>query len=398
MVREGRVFISVATDPDFASNYYVTAYEVGAQVTSASSGTTATVRAGHGFAALDKFIVFRNGSYVANSYNTVSAVGATTLTITAFALAQDDILVNLAQDTGIATPLYDGNGLAVYSDMAYSSQLTNNTTQTDANGRFRYFYNNIPIWELVRDSLGAPFSIFLDTGVSGIAGPASSTDNAVVRWDGTNGQLTQNSVVTISDTGATTGITTLGVSGALTAAAAVTVGTTLTVTGTSTVAAVNASGTVAMAGAATVGTTLTVTGLVTMSAAATVGTTLTVTGAASLNSTLAVAGNTTISGFHMRSVNAAVTASTTHTQVGATALTKDINNVSVCANADDAVKLPSAVAGMMVSVFNNGAANLRIWPASGDNLGTGVDTVSAAFSAQSNVTFCCYDATNWEII
>lgn len=39
-----------------------------------------------------------------------------------------------------------------------------------------------------------------DAGVSGPAG-ASSTDNAIARWDGTTGRLLQDSVVTISDVG-----------------------------------------------------------------------------------------------------------------------------------------------------------------------------------------------------
>lgn len=37
-------------------------------------------------------------------------------------------------------------------------------------------------------------------GTALVAGPASSTDNAVVRWDGTGGNLVQNSVVTVADT------------------------------------------------------------------------------------------------------------------------------------------------------------------------------------------------------
>lgn len=43
--------------------------------------------------------------------------------------------------------------------------------------------------------------------------PGSSTDNAVVRWDGTGGGTIQNSVVTIDDVGATTGISTLQTTG-----------------------------------------------------------------------------------------------------------------------------------------------------------------------------------------
>ena len=40
-----------------------------------------------------------------------------------------------------------------------------------------------------------------------VVGPASATDNGVVRYDGTTGKLIQNSVVTISDTGAMSGVT-----------------------------------------------------------------------------------------------------------------------------------------------------------------------------------------------
>jgi len=55
------------------------------------------------------------------------------------------------------------------------------------------------------------------TGSGGdVVGPASATDNAIARFDTTTGKLIQNSVVTISDTGATTGVTTLGASTSVT--------------------------------------------------------------------------------------------------------------------------------------------------------------------------------------
>lgn len=49
---------------------------------------------------------------------------------------------------------------------------------------------------------------------SGVDGPGTSTDNAIVRFDGTTGDTIQNSVVLISDTGAVTGVTTIVASGA----------------------------------------------------------------------------------------------------------------------------------------------------------------------------------------
>jgi hypothetical protein len=57
-----------------------------------------------------------------------------------------------------------------------------------------------------------------------VDGPASSTDNAVARFDGTTGKLIQNSVVTIADsTGNMAGVGTLGV-GAITTSGALTYG------------------------------------------------------------------------------------------------------------------------------------------------------------------------------
>jgi hypothetical protein len=57
-----------------------------------------------------------------------------------------------------------------------------------------------------------------------VYGPASATDNAVARFDGTTGKIVQNSVVTIADTtGNMTGVGTLGV-GAITTSGALTYG------------------------------------------------------------------------------------------------------------------------------------------------------------------------------
>lgn len=76
-------------------------------------------------------------------------------------------------------------------------------------------------------------------GSGDVTGPASSTDNAVVRYDLTTGKIIQNSVVIISDAGAVTGVTTLAASTSvqtpsLTTGAAATAG---TVTGTWTLSA-----------------------------------------------------------------------------------------------------------------------------------------------------------------
>lgn len=63
-------------------------------------------------------------------------------------------------------------------------------------------------------------TVILDRGIAGppgpqglgdVDGPASATDNAVARFDGTTGKLIQNSNVTIDDTGNIAGVGTLAV-------------------------------------------------------------------------------------------------------------------------------------------------------------------------------------------
>jgi hypothetical protein len=53
-------------------------------------------------------------------------------------------------------------------------------------------------------------------GAGDVVGPSSATDNAVARFDTITGKLIQNSVVTVGDTGAVAGVSTLGMSGDLT--------------------------------------------------------------------------------------------------------------------------------------------------------------------------------------
>lgn len=100
-------------------------------------------------------------------------------------------------------------------------------------------------------------------------------------------------------------------------------------------------------------------------------------------------------GFLLSSTTAGITASVTQTQ-GQQPLTATINEISTIANNDDVVTLPAAAAGMMISIINNGANTLQIFPASGDDLGNGVDA-SDGLEANESVIFAAYDATNWSV-
>ena len=95
-------------------------------------------------------------------------------------------------------------------------------------------------------------------------------------------------------------------------------------------------------------------------------------------------------------VNAGLTASTNQTQ-GQGALTAQVNEISTVANDGDTVTLPSAVTGIEIEIINNGANTLRIFPASGDDLGlgTGASTSFEELEANERVKLVAYDITNW---
>ncbi len=91
----------------------------------------------------------------------------------------------------------------------------------------------------------------------------------------------------------------------------------------------------------------------------------------------------------------AIVANVTQTQ-GQSPLTAEFNEIGTVANEDDVVTLPTAVKGAIVMVDNDGANTLQIFPASGDNLGNGVD-VSIQLETGGLITFNALDATNWDV-
>lgn len=103
------------------------------------------------------------------------------------------------------------------------------------------------------------------------------------------------------------------------------------------------------------------------------------------------------------SVEEGITASTTQSQ-GQQPLVETANEIAVVANAGDTVTMPAATAGKFVWVTHNGAKNLQIFPASGDNFeGVAVDAsitmynnASGEFGAHSLAY--AQDADTWQIL
>jgi len=91
-----------------------------------------------------------------------------------------------------------------------------------------------------------------------------------------------------------------------------------------------------------------------------------------------------------------ITASTTQSQ-GQQVLAADINEISTCANANDVVTMPKARASKWVTIINNGAETLQIFPNIDDDLGSGANT-SVTLAAAGIVTYRAYDGTNWKTV
>ena len=96
------------------------------------------------------------------------------------------------------------------------------TTTNIAEGTNEYFTT-----AKARASVSAGTGISYDSGTGvitnsspslggDVVGPSSATDNAIARFDSTTGKLLQNSVVTVGDTGAVTGVTTASASTSVT--------------------------------------------------------------------------------------------------------------------------------------------------------------------------------------
>jgi len=83
-------------------------------------------------------------------------------------------------------------------------------------------------------------------------------------------------------------------------------------------------------------------------------------------------GTHTLRSNYHKSYETGITASTTQTQ-GNGVLTAAVNEIATVANDNDVVTLPVIAEGDEVSVINNGDNELQIFPASGENLGNGLN-------------------------
>lgn len=174
--RQGTILAANSSDstrPDFAANYTVTVYEVGAVVNGAQTGVgTVTVRAGHGVVANDYIMV---GTDTA-TFRLVASVTATTLVLDSGTLtvADKDVVVNLGPDTGTTAPNWDGSSISIYDEPSeVASAVSNSRVTCDSEGGYGYWTNAGDAWEVVRDGSGDPSEVI--TGAVRVRGFGAAT-------------------------------------------------------------------------------------------------------------------------------------------------------------------------------------------------------------------------------
>jgi len=101
----------------------------------------------------------------------------------------------------------------------------------------------------------------------------------------------------------------------------------------------------------------------------------------------------------MSSSTNAITAYAGGGQANAVALTASFNRVTTVASAADSVKLPTAVAGAQVTVFNKAATNsLNVFPATGDIINALSANAAYALAVTKGAIFTCVVTGTWDTI
>jgi hypothetical protein len=98
------------------------------------------------------------------------------------------------------------------------------------------------------------------------------------------------------------------------------------------------------------------------------------------------------------STAATLTAGTTQTQADGFPLLNQLNQISVCANDNDTVILPEALAGRSCVVVNDGANILQVFPAVDDSIDSGAVDASVTIAAGDTQVFTAISAVVWKTL
>ena len=148
------------------------------------------------------------------NYLDIAIAGMNSLTSSDFTAGA----LTIALTEGDASATNIAAGTAQYATIKVSSLAQNSTITAPASARSYRIINADATYNLIIKASGQTGVTFLpgttglvafngtDYEIVGVVGPASATDNAVVRFDSTTGQVIQNSGVTIDDSNNVSGV------------------------------------------------------------------------------------------------------------------------------------------------------------------------------------------------
>ena|SRR6056300_382593 len=112
--------------------------------------------------------------------------------------------------------------------------------------------------------------------------------------------------------------------------------------------------------------------------------------------TVTTSGDVTIGGQIQHGVTAAIGTAGSD-QGTANALVETLSVITTNAASTQGVKLPTAVAGRTVTVFNATATDCKLYPNSSDSIDGGSENASITLPANTSYTLSCKDSTDWRV-
>jgi hypothetical protein len=326
-----------------------------------STGTVPNARLSGSYAISITGSAGTAGTVTTNAQPNITSVG----TLTTLNVNNTITAVAFTANTGVFTG--NGSGLSAIN-------ASNVSTGTLAQARLA---NSTVVLGNTTLTLGGTV-----TTVAGLSSVTSTTFVGSLTGAATTaGTVTTAAQPNITSVGTLTG---LGVNGTITAT---------NITANTGVFTGNGSGLSAIAGANVTGTvsSATTAGTVTTAAQPNITSVGTLT---SLTSSGNISGaNLITSNYVIRSVSTGISAAGT-VQANATAITKELNVVSTVASGAG-VRLPTAVAGMVITITNTSANTLNVYPATGAAINTLSTNAAFTHSAGATLQFTAPTTTQW---
>jgi hypothetical protein len=104
--------------------------------------------------------------------------------------------------------------------------------------------------------------------------------------------------------------------------------------------------------------------------------------------------NVTVTSYNIRSVGTSISTAGT-VQANATALTKELNLVSTVGNSSQGVRLPTAVAGMVIHITNSTANNMFVYPATSAAINSLAANAAYTHVAGATLQYIAPTTTQW---